>query len=239
MTSARRTSKVSIVKETIRHIRQQRDICIAAANDLQTLLAEHNRLVLEVNTLRSQIGGAILEPMLATEAMAQLMDIKDSACDGSPHEISEYWAYDSPKSGKDSSGGAPMNHRTTKLRAINSHPATTDLDHPQLSLQEYPLTTEGDLYRDHWMSGSDAHNPWDISLSLEREFESSQTSYSGLPMLVDDPVLEHYAGSVGQDWFARETTATHANHLMQYPERYLDSINSTHYMQRQYVELPG
>lgn len=222
--SPRRCSKVSIVKETIRHIQQQREMCIAAANDLQNLLAENNRLVLEINAFRSQVGGATLKPMLVTEAMAQLIDVKDSACNNSPREFSEYWIHDSPESGIDSGSGPLVSDRTTEPQAMDQYSTTVNLQHPQVSVQNYPLTTEGGLHGAGLASAPDVHNLW---AGAESEFEFSQTSYTELPMPMHDPILEGYPDNVGRNWFAGETTAICEDHTMKYPDYHLNPISST------------
>ncbi|KAL4860675.1 hypothetical protein BDV12DRAFT_204803 [Aspergillus spectabilis] len=64
---ARRLSKMLIVNESIRHLRIQRDMCIAAA---------------KVYALRAQVGGCrgmVPPPAIrpVTDAMAHLMSVKD------------------------------------------------------------------------------------------------------------------------------------------------------------------
>ncbi|KAH6951807.1 hypothetical protein DER45DRAFT_388294 [Fusarium avenaceum] len=80
LASARRLTKVLIVNESVEHIRQQRALCLAAAQDMQDLVSENNWLVAEVNAWRAQFGGpgmslAPVKPM--TEAMIQLSEVKN------------------------------------------------------------------------------------------------------------------------------------------------------------------
>lgn len=78
--SARRLTKVLIVNKSIEHVRQQREICLAADRDVQDLLAENHRLVAEVNAMRVQLGGpaaSIVQAKPATEAMTRLADTKN------------------------------------------------------------------------------------------------------------------------------------------------------------------
>lgn len=93
LTSSQRPSKVHIVNDTIRHLQQQRDMCIAAGHDMQDLLAENERLRSEINALRLQTGvSAIpLERRPVSEAMSQLMQIGQES-------------YEAPSSGSISAG---------------------------------------------------------------------------------------------------------------------------------------
>jgi regulator of replication initiation timing len=80
LASARRLTKVLIVNASVDHVRQQRALCLAAAQDMQDVVAENNRLVAEVNAWRSQFGepGAPLTQVnLMTEAMMQLAEVKN------------------------------------------------------------------------------------------------------------------------------------------------------------------
>lgn len=80
LASARCLSKVLIVKESVQHLQRQRSMCIAAANDVQDLLAENQRLVSEVNTLRQGTYGSIIAsetPKPVTKPMMTLMSVKD------------------------------------------------------------------------------------------------------------------------------------------------------------------
>ncbi|KAL2810620.1 hypothetical protein BJX63DRAFT_401684 [Aspergillus granulosus] len=97
---ARRLSKVLIVNESIRHLRTQRDMCVAAASDMQNLLAENSRLVAEVNGLRAQLGGCggIASPQLpvtrpVSDAMTHLMSVKDEVYGEFPAGFGDNWAH--------------------------------------------------------------------------------------------------------------------------------------------------
>ncbi|KAM0229479.1 hypothetical protein ACHAP5_011649 [Fusarium lateritium] len=80
LASTRRLTKVLIVNASVEHVRQQRTLCLDAAQDMQDVLAENNRLVAEVNAWRAQFGEqgvppAQLKPM--TGAMSQLAEVKN------------------------------------------------------------------------------------------------------------------------------------------------------------------
>jgi hypothetical protein len=70
-------------------------MCIAAAQDIQGVLAQNDRLVFEVNALRAQLGGTVLtvsEPMLATQAMMDLMAVKNEVYGEFPAGFGDNWA---------------------------------------------------------------------------------------------------------------------------------------------------
>ncbi|KAL5338633.1 hypothetical protein BJX70DRAFT_195456 [Aspergillus crustosus] len=99
---ARRLSKVLIVNESLRHLRAQRDMCIAAGRDMQRLLAENGRLSAEVEGHRAQraapaapepISAPATGPVRITEAMVQLMSVKDQVYGGFPAGFGDNWAY--------------------------------------------------------------------------------------------------------------------------------------------------
>ncbi|KAL4928024.1 basic helix-loop-helix domain-containing protein [Aspergillus undulatus] len=93
---ARRLSKVSIVKESIRHLKQQREMCLAAGRDMQELLSENNRLVSEVNGLRSQVWGPTMPlsaPRPMTDTMARLIAVKNEIYGEFPVGYGDNWAY--------------------------------------------------------------------------------------------------------------------------------------------------
>jgi hypothetical protein len=78
--SARRLTKVLIVNKSIEHVRQQRELCLAADRDMQDLLAENRRLVTQINTIRVQVNGPGVVPVEAkpvTETMKQLAETKN------------------------------------------------------------------------------------------------------------------------------------------------------------------
>ncbi|KAF8849550.1 hypothetical protein BDZ45DRAFT_229851 [Acephala macrosclerotiorum] len=54
-----RLSKSLIVSESINHLQAQREMCLAAASELQSILAENIQLVAEVNSWREQYGVGI------------------------------------------------------------------------------------------------------------------------------------------------------------------------------------
>jgi hypothetical protein len=71
-------------------------MCIAAAQDIQGLVAENDRLVFEVNALRAQLGVTTLtssEPMLVTQATMDLMAVKNEVYGEFPAGFGDNWAH--------------------------------------------------------------------------------------------------------------------------------------------------
>ncbi|XWX00803.1 hypothetical protein V2A60_008824 [Cordyceps javanica] len=67
---AQRLTKVHIVSQTIEHLREQRELCAAAAREMQALLADNYRLTAEVNLLRSGVPGGPVVTAAAAAAAA-------------------------------------------------------------------------------------------------------------------------------------------------------------------------
>lgn len=82
LASAPRLNKVVIVNKTVDYLQEQRNMCMAAGRDMQDLVAENNRLVSEINALRTQVGASStlpVEPKPITAAMARLMEVENKA----------------------------------------------------------------------------------------------------------------------------------------------------------------
>ncbi|KAI3579200.1 hypothetical protein IWW34DRAFT_696847 [Fusarium oxysporum f. sp. albedinis] len=95
LTNTRRLTKVLIVNKSIEHVRQQRELCIAAASDMQEVVDQNHQLVAEVNALRAQIEGpsmpqAQVKPM--TQAMTQLAETKNHVFGTFPAGFGDNWA---------------------------------------------------------------------------------------------------------------------------------------------------
>ncbi|KAF5969242.1 hypothetical protein FBULB1_10341 [Fusarium bulbicola] len=95
LANTRRLTKVLIVNKSIEHVRQQRELSIAVASDMQEIVNQNHELVAEVNALRAQIGGpsmpqAQAKPM--TQAMAQLAETKNHVFGTFPAGFGDNWA---------------------------------------------------------------------------------------------------------------------------------------------------
>ncbi|KAH7336717.1 hypothetical protein BKA65DRAFT_553354 [Rhexocercosporidium sp. MPI-PUGE-AT-0058] len=78
LANSRRLSKSIIVHESIEHLQVQRTMCLAAASEVQTILAENLELIAEVNRWRERFPGiesSPREPKPIGEAMLSLMKV--------------------------------------------------------------------------------------------------------------------------------------------------------------------
>ncbi|WZH49940.1 uncharacterized protein QYS62_011166 [Fusarium acuminatum] len=101
LASARRLTKVLIVNASVEHVRQQRALCLAAAQDMQDFVSENNWLVAEVNAWRTQFGGpgASLVPVKPmTEAMVQLSEVKNQVFGTFNAGFGDNWVEDNSQS---------------------------------------------------------------------------------------------------------------------------------------------
>ncbi|KAF5536529.1 hypothetical protein FNAPI_11739 [Fusarium napiforme] len=95
LANTRRLTKVLIVNKSIEHVREQRELSIAAARDMQEVIDQNHELVAEVNALRAQIGGPSMpqvqvKPM--TQAMTQLAETKNHVFGAFPAGFGDNWA---------------------------------------------------------------------------------------------------------------------------------------------------
>jgi hypothetical protein len=120
LAQARRLSKVLIVNEAERHLRQRRALCIAAAADVRALLRENGRLATELNALRRhRRDDAPVKPLPVTDAVAQLMDIETEAAGEFPAGFGDNWAgrrlkTSSSSSSSNESSASRDTHRETQ-----------------------------------------------------------------------------------------------------------------------------
>lgn len=82
LASSSRLSKPLIIRESLKHIQQQHDICIAVGRELQELLAAHNALIAEVNLLRRQLHECPEQyaPRHPSTAFLSVMNIENQPC---------------------------------------------------------------------------------------------------------------------------------------------------------------
>jgi hypothetical protein len=164
-------------------------MCVAAAQDMQGLLAENDRLVAEVNVLRGQLGGTIMppsEPMLVTEAMIELMSVKDEVYGEFPAGFGDNWACNS----QDPQSGA-------------SDPTLAEDDDTRLSPEDFPSTLDPS-YHAH----TSAHNgPNPIYYELSRTthtLEQHDLQPWDLVPPMDEQTVPHISSLIDQ------FTSTHA-----------------------------
>ncbi|KAL4965779.1 basic helix-loop-helix domain-containing protein [Aspergillus stella-maris] len=107
LANARRLSKVSIIQESVRHLRQQRDMCLAAAQEMEEVIAENSRLVAQLNALSATGWGSLLPNATqrpVTEPMLRLMAVKDEVYGTFPAGFGDNWAHNSSPSSTDING---------------------------------------------------------------------------------------------------------------------------------------
>ncbi|KAF4454230.1 hypothetical protein F53441_3230 [Fusarium austroafricanum] len=95
LVNARRLSKALIVNKSIEYVRQQLLLCLLASGDMQELVDQNRQLVLEVNDLRTRVGGLSMPLAQAkpiTQAMTQLAQTKDQLCGLFPAGFGDNWA---------------------------------------------------------------------------------------------------------------------------------------------------
>ncbi|KAF4993188.1 hypothetical protein FGRMN_6673 [Fusarium graminum] len=100
LASARRLTKVLIVNASLEHVRQQRALNLAAAQDMQEFLEENHRLISEVNTLRAQVGGPempLAQAKPTTQAMVQLAETKNHVFGTFNAGFGDNWADNAPQ----------------------------------------------------------------------------------------------------------------------------------------------
>lgn len=98
LAGAPKLNKVLIVNETIQYLHDQRNMCIAAARDLQSIINANKSLTAEVKALRWERGQESLptlqEPPL-TDALCKLMTVEMQSLGTSPVAFSENITTDS------------------------------------------------------------------------------------------------------------------------------------------------
>ncbi|KXH43663.1 hypothetical protein CSIM01_11990 [Colletotrichum simmondsii] len=106
LANARRLNKVLVVNESIKHFRAQRDTCLDAAEDMQDLITENRRLVAEINATRIQTGQPLVEPRPVSEAMTQLMGVKNEVFGVFNNGFGDNWTAETDENQRSRSGTA-------------------------------------------------------------------------------------------------------------------------------------
>lgn len=113
-------------------------MCVAAAQDMQNLIAENARLVSELNAFRAQLGNVGMPPLELspiTKPMTQLMNVKNEVSGEFPAGFGDNWAYtnrETPRTGSDSS----VDDEEARRSLDGSIVAPARLFHAPLSVQE-------------------------------------------------------------------------------------------------------
>ena len=209
LASARRLSKVFIVNESIRHLRQQRAMCIAAAQDMQELLAENSRLASELNALCSQPGESGIPLSKArplTEAMVQLMNVPNEVYGKFPAGFGDNGACDSitfqPNSDRTSG-----EDEEARLSLRGSFSTAEQPYHTQPPATNEPNTLCTEPPRAIPASQRLAHGSWDLNSTFDGQ--------------VDTPFIW------GPDLFALETASMEGYMLEDMPDDLSEPLPTT------------
>lgn len=91
-------------------------MCIAAAQDMQALLAQNRRLISELNAMHVQVAGTAIsiQPTPVSESMMKLMDVKHEVFGQFPAGFGDNWAYQSGVSHSWSSATIPNEGQDTR-----------------------------------------------------------------------------------------------------------------------------
>lgn len=194
LASARRLSKVLIVKESIRHLRQQRNMCVAAAKDVQDLLAENQRLTLEVNRLRLQSSGSApseSNPKPITAAMKGLMSVKDEVYGDFSAGFGDNWARNTAEIqiGKDET---QRNYEELELLDSNCYAIPGQLDPTLRLLQDHQMMACNMLPHTMLFSGPQTCNQGISVPCLSNTVEYPFTTGTSLFGAADVPSFEDY-----------------------------------------------
>lgn len=192
--SARRLTKVLIVNKSIEHVRQQRELCLAADRDMQDLLAENRRLVNQINAIRVQVNGPAVVPMEAkpvTETMKQLAETKNQVFGTFAAGFGDKWVEKASQS---------QSQAQSQTGPVHNIPASDILPAPsqQTSFEtsSTDLTPEIDPTAPLILSNHDSglaldagYGPIDEMPLPEETFVSGDT-FLAEPLLIPDPYTE-------------------------------------------------
>lgn len=154
LASARRLNKVLIIKESIKHFTDQRDMCVEAAREIQEVISENRRLAAELNALRSQVVGGPLvvaaQPKPVTEAMTRLMGVRDEVYGVFNNGFGDNWAAEAEAEGEgiqQRSRSGTADHLDVRLAAVDGFfPAAGEHTYlAQLSPPAEPNPLGGDI----------------------------------------------------------------------------------------------
>lgn len=117
---ARRLSKSLIVQESAHYLQGQREMCLAAAAEIQGLLQENLEVITEVNTWREQYGMPPRQPQVPGEAVQRLLKVDQDVLGTFPGGFGDNAAGDEH---------APENGRDAQRDAAPSGLTAEDLNH--------------------------------------------------------------------------------------------------------------
>ncbi|RBR15934.1 uncharacterized protein FIESC28_07136 [Fusarium coffeatum] len=196
--SARRLTKVLIVNKSIEHVRQQRELCLAADRDMQDLLAENRRLVDQINAIRIQVNGPGVMPMEAkpvTETMKQLAETKNQVFGTFAAGFGDKWvekASQSQSQAQTQTGAGVVQ----SIPASDIHPASAE--QASFTTSSTGLTPDIDPVEHPTLSNQDSGLALDAGfgpidgMSLPQEAYVSGDTFPIEPSLIPDPYTEGF-----------------------------------------------
>jgi hypothetical protein len=223
---ARRLSKVLIVNEAERHLRQRRALCVAAAADVRALLRENGRLAAELNAARRRHPrpDAPVDPLPVTDALAQLMDIEAEAAGEFPAGFGDNWAGRRLKASPSSPASPP---------SLNVPPLGRDT-RPEARPSATGLSGEAEFT---WATGQQAglQPSWGLSAGLHDQNPASLAACPDLFSLaatgsgadVSLPLLDPVAETIDPTSMAffPDAYSTGYDFLQQQPDLQLDHLS--------------
>lgn len=168
---APRLNKVVIVNKTVEHLQEQRNMCIAAGQDMQDLLEENRRLVSEITALRAQVGTTspfLVEPKPVTTAMARLMGVENEVLGTFPDGF-----YDN------------RNGESVDRLDNGNEGVMVERDFPLLVGNLLP--SHGQAHLTSMTEQNESNTPWTVPTELipASWYQESEISWDSIPWLYD------------------------------------------------------
>ena len=186
---------------------------MAAAQDMEDLLAENQQLVSELNTLRSQVGVPgmpLLQPRPVTEAMVQLKGVKDQVFGTFPAGFGDNWSFESPETQPTSDNQNHADESGMGLSSDNYFGSPEQQYHiqtspqvglgvssselPQMAATEdsyLPQTSQLNYYEATVVPEQPAYNPHGIVPLADNQPQPSPPVYSQVPIPTADPFANY------------------------------------------------
>lgn len=192
--SARRLTKVLIVNKSIEHVRQQRELCLAADRDMQDLLAENRRLVAQINAIRVQVNGPGVVPMEAkpvTETMKQLAETKNQVFGTFAAGFGDKWVEKASQSQSQSQTQTAAVHNIppTAIRPAPIEQASFTTSSTGLTPEIDPVVPPTLSNRDSGLALDAGFGPMD-EMSLPEDAYISGDTFLAEPLLISNSYTE-------------------------------------------------
>ena len=202
--SARRLTKVLIVNKSIEHVRQQRELCLAADRDMQDLLAEKRRLIDQINAIRVQVNGPAVVPMEVkpvTETMKQLAETKNQVFGTFAAGFGDKWV---EKASQSQSQAQSQTGSVHNIAASDIRPAP--VEQASFTTSSTGLTPDIDPVVPLTLSNQDSGLALDVGLCPMNDMSLPQTPYLPIdtfptePLPPENPFIERDDGFIPIPW---------------------------------------